>query len=117
MSGTIRKVRVVNGTYYLENQFEGFVDPQGADPSAPNNSQPFLTSVATRALIFIEADNCIGPIHSQLRPGGEGQVVFVIPRGPTRDLEVELPGRFRLTAAAGLLLLAAATALAMFFFS
>ncbi|MGL5071941.1 MAG: phosphatidylserine decarboxylase family protein, partial [Aeromonas salmonicida] len=28
VSGTIRKVRVVNGTYYLENQFEGFVDPQ-----------------------------------------------------------------------------------------
>lgn len=68
VSGTIRKVRVVNGTYYLENQFEGFVDPQGADPSAPNNSQPFLTSVATRALIFIEADNpkiglmCVVPV-------------------------------------------------------
>lgn len=68
MSGTIRKVRIVNGTYYLENQFEGFADPQGADPSAPNNSQPFLTSVATRALIFIEADNpkiglmCVVPV-------------------------------------------------------
>lgn len=68
VSGTIRKVRVVNGTYYLENQFEGFADPQGADPSAPNNSQQFLTSVATRALIFIEADNpkiglmCVVPV-------------------------------------------------------
>ncbi|WP_287146694.1 phosphatidylserine decarboxylase family protein [Aeromonas sp.] len=68
VSGIIRKVRIVNGTYYLENQFEGFGDPQGADPSAPNNSQPFLTSVATRALIFIEADNpkiglmCVVPV-------------------------------------------------------
>lgn len=68
VSGTIRKVRVVNGTYYLENQFEGFLDADGADPSAPNNSQPFLTSVATRALIFIEADNpkiglmCVVPV-------------------------------------------------------
>lgn len=68
VSGTIRKVRVVNGTYYLENQFEGFLDSDGADPSAPNNSQPFLTSVATRALIFIEADNpkiglmCVVPV-------------------------------------------------------
>ena len=68
VSGIIRKVRIVNGTYYLENQFEGFGDPQGGDPSAPNNSQPFLTSVATRALIFIEADNpkiglmCVVPV-------------------------------------------------------
>ncbi|MFM5510524.1 phosphatidylserine decarboxylase family protein [Aeromonas rivipollensis] len=68
VSGTIRKVRVVNGTYYLENQYEGFLDADGADPSAPNNSQPFLTSVATRALIFIEADNpriglmCVVPV-------------------------------------------------------
>jgi DNA polymerase-3 subunit alpha len=53
--------------------------------------------VGKQMRIFIEAGNCIGPIHSQLKPGGEGQVVFVIPRGPTRDLEVELPGRFRLT--------------------
>jgi len=48
--------------------------------------------------IFIEADKCIGPIRSQLKPGGEGQVVFVLPRGPAKDYEVELPGRFRLTA-------------------
>ncbi len=33
VSGTIRKVRIVNGTYYLENQFEGFADPQGRIPA------------------------------------------------------------------------------------
>lgn len=68
VSGTIKKVSVVNGSYYLENLYEGFANPQGADPSAPNDSQPFLTAVATRALIFIEADNpkiglmCVMPV-------------------------------------------------------
>jgi len=68
VSGTIRKAYVVNGSYYLENLYEGFKNPKGADPSAPNDSQPFLTAVATRALIFIEADNpkiglmCVMPV-------------------------------------------------------
>jgi phosphatidylserine decarboxylase len=68
VSGTIKKVSVVNGSYYLENLYEGFANPQGADPSAPNDSQPFLTAAATRALIFIEADNpkiglmCVMPV-------------------------------------------------------
>lgn len=68
VSGTIRKAYVVNGSYYLENLYQGFLDPSGADPSAPNDSQPFITAVATRAVIFIEADNpaiglmCVVPV-------------------------------------------------------
>ncbi len=68
VSGTIRKAYVVGGSYYLENLYQGFKNPEGADSSAPNDSQPFLTSVATRALIFIEADNpkiglmCVVPV-------------------------------------------------------
>ncbi len=68
VSGTVCKAYVVNGSYYLENAYEGFRNPSGADPSAPNDSQPFLTAVATRALIFIEADNpriglmCVMPV-------------------------------------------------------
>ena len=68
VSGTIQKAYVVGGTYYLENLYQGFLDPSGADPSAPNNSQPFITSVAARAIIFIEADNpaiglmCVVPV-------------------------------------------------------
>lgn len=68
VSGTVTKTRIVNGTYYLENLYEGFRNPEGADSSAPNDSQPFLTAVATRALIFIEADNpkiglmCVMPV-------------------------------------------------------
>jgi phosphatidylserine decarboxylase len=57
VSGTVKKAFVVNGSYYLENRYQGFINPDGGDPSAPNDSQPFLTAVATRAVIFIEADN------------------------------------------------------------
>lgn len=57
VSGRVRKAFVVNGSYYLENRYEGFLNHGDADPSAPNDSQAFLTAVATRAVIFIEADN------------------------------------------------------------
>ncbi|MDP5199712.1 phosphatidylserine decarboxylase family protein [Flavobacterium sp. DG2-3] len=68
VNGRIVKTAIVNGTYYLENLYQGFYNPQGPDSSAPNNSQAFLTAVATRALIFIEADNpaiglmCVMPV-------------------------------------------------------
>jgi phosphatidylserine decarboxylase len=32
----------------------GFPNP---DPAAPNDSQSFITAIATRALVFIQADN------------------------------------------------------------
>ena len=59
VSGVVKKAYLVNGTYYLENRHEGFMHhkAKGADTSAPNDSQAFLTAVATRAVIFIEADN------------------------------------------------------------
>jgi len=51
VSGTIKKAYVIDGTYYSETLAEGY------DPSGPNKSQGYITEVATRALIFIEADN------------------------------------------------------------
>lgn len=39
------------GTYYSETPAEGY------DPAGPNDSQAYITEVATRAMIFIEADN------------------------------------------------------------
>lgn len=57
VSGTVKKAYMLNGSYYLGNRYQGFCNPEGADDSAPNNSQPFLTAVATRAVIFIESDN------------------------------------------------------------
>ena len=61
IDGIIKKTYVVLGTYYSQNIFQGFLNgglrDQKPDPSAPNKSQPFIASVATRALIFIESPN------------------------------------------------------------
>ena len=54
MSGTIKKIHHVDGTYYSEAASEGF------DPVGPNNSQGYISHTATRALIFIEADGPVG---------------------------------------------------------
>jgi phosphatidylserine decarboxylase len=51
VSGTVTKAYVKDGTYYAEAASHGF------DPAGPNDSQAFITEVATRAVIFIEADN------------------------------------------------------------
>lgn len=57
VSGTVVKAYNLDGTYYGEAFNQGFANPKGADPVAANNSQAFLTSTATRAVIFIRADN------------------------------------------------------------
>ena len=55
VDGVIIKAYVVEGSYYSEAQSGGF------DPTAPNNTQSYITEVAARAIIFIETDNkCIG---------------------------------------------------------
>ncbi len=51
VSGTIVKAYVVDGSYYSESPAYGY------DPSGPNESQGYITSVATRAIFFIQADN------------------------------------------------------------
>ena len=62
VNGTIVKAYVVDGTYYSETLAEGY------DDSGPNESQGYITHVATRALIFIQADNpdiglmCVMPV-------------------------------------------------------
>jgi phosphatidylserine decarboxylase len=62
VSGKIAKAYVVDGSYYSETLSEGF------DPTGENESQGYITELATRALIFIEADNpaiglmCIMPV-------------------------------------------------------
>jgi phosphatidylserine decarboxylase len=62
VTGTIKKLELVPGTYYAEAASEGF------DAAGPNNSQGYIAHVAARALIFIEADNpaiglmCVIPI-------------------------------------------------------
>ncbi len=62
VSGTIVKANVVDGSYYSETPAEGF------DPLAPNESQSYITEVATRAIILIQADDpriglmCVMPV-------------------------------------------------------
>jgi len=51
VTGKIAKAYVKAGSYFAEAASRGF------DPAGPNDSQGFITEVATRALVFIEADN------------------------------------------------------------
>ncbi len=51
VDGTIVRTKVVPGSYYAEALSEGF------DPAGPNDSQGFITQVATRAVVMIEADD------------------------------------------------------------
>jgi len=51
VNGTIIKTYNVPGTYYSESLANRH------DPEGPNDSQGYITSVAARAVIFIEADN------------------------------------------------------------
>ncbi|KAI4129225.1 MAG: hypothetical protein LQ338_002337 [Usnochroma carphineum] len=51
MSGIVKKAYRQPGAYYAQCPSVGF------DGSTPNGSQAYLTHVATRAIIFIEADN------------------------------------------------------------
>lgn len=57
VNGKIVKTVNIPGTYYAESPAMGFVNEEGPDPAAPNLSQSFITAIAARALIFIEANN------------------------------------------------------------
>jgi phosphatidylserine decarboxylase len=51
VSGRIVKTRLFDGSYYAQTPAVGF------DPAGPNESQGYITQVASRGLVFIEADN------------------------------------------------------------
>jgi DNA polymerase-3 subunit alpha len=52
-----------------------------------------------RLTVFAAAPSCLGPIRSQLKPGGEGQVTFIVSRDQgAREYEIELKGGYRLSA-------------------
>lgn len=56
VDGTIVKAYNLPGSYYAENLYEGFTSATPDDTQA-TASQGFLTSTATRAVIFIKSDN------------------------------------------------------------
>ena len=51
VAGTVIRQYVIDGSYYSETPAVGF------DPAAPNESQGYITEVATRGVMLIEADN------------------------------------------------------------
>jgi phosphatidylserine decarboxylase len=51
VDGRIIKAYVKDGTYFAEALTHGF------DPAGPNDSQAYITEIATRAIIFIDTDN------------------------------------------------------------
>jgi len=54
--------------------------------------------VGRRLTVFAGHEKCIGPIRSQLKLGGEGQVSFVVIRdNGAREYEIELKGGYRLS--------------------
>lgn len=59
VTGTVVKAYVVPGTYYSEPLFEGLGDrnAQGIEMANEVISQGYLTALATRAIIFFEADD------------------------------------------------------------
>jgi len=59
VSGKIVKQYVVDGTYYSEPLFEGLGDPSVHEitKAGEADGQGFITATATRAIIFIQADN------------------------------------------------------------
>jgi len=59
VSGTVKKAFVQDGTYFSEPLFEGLGEPYGEsiDQGGISSGQGYLTALATRAVIFIEADN------------------------------------------------------------
>lgn len=57
VNGTVVKVVHVPGTYYAESPEMGFLGNGGPGPCAPNLSQGFITQIAARALVFIQANH------------------------------------------------------------
>jgi len=51
VTGTIKKAYIKQGSYYSGTE------SQGMDPGSPNFSQGYIAHVATRAIIYIEADD------------------------------------------------------------
>lgn len=59
ISGTVKRAFVQDGTYFSEPLFEGVGDPSNTeiDPTGLPLAQGYLSALATRAIIVIEADN------------------------------------------------------------
>lgn len=57
VNGKVFDIVNIPGTYYSQSPSQGFPNP---DPCATLDSQPYLSSVATRGIIYIQAEGPIG---------------------------------------------------------
>ena len=56
--------------------------------------------VGRKLTVFAGDAKCLGPIQAQLKPGGEGQVTFIVSReAGAKEYEIELKDRFQLSPA------------------
>jgi phosphatidylserine decarboxylase len=68
VSGKVVKTKIVDGTYFSEPPYTGWQGKRGLDVEGQITGQGYLAAMATRGLIFIEADNpdigllCVVPI-------------------------------------------------------
>lgn len=68
VSGRIVKTYVAQGTYFSEPLFSGMNNPHGPDVLGQGTGQAYISAVATRCFIYIQADNpdiglmCVMPI-------------------------------------------------------
>jgi DNA polymerase-3 subunit alpha len=66
------------------------------------NAEPIdglAEKIGRRLTVFAGSEKCLAPIHSQLKPGGEGQVSFIVIRDAgAKEYEIELKGGYRLSA-------------------
>jgi phosphatidylserine decarboxylase len=68
VSGKIVKTNIVNGTYFSEPPYTGWQSKARMDIEEQITGQGYLAAMATRGLIFIEADNpdiglmCVVPV-------------------------------------------------------
>lgn len=54
--------------------------------------------IGRRLTVFAASEACLQPIQAQLKPGGEGQVSFIVSRdNGAREYEIELKGKFRVS--------------------
>ncbi|KND93841.1 Phosphatidylserine decarboxylase proenzyme 3 [Tolypocladium ophioglossoides CBS 100239] len=60
VTGKVVFSKVIDGTYFSEPTINGFTNPDGPDPAAPDKAQGYITHVATRAMYLIDTESPIG---------------------------------------------------------
>ncbi len=60
VEGDVVYAGIIDGTYFSEPTINGFTNPAGPDPAAPDQAQSYITHVATRAILIINTGGPLG---------------------------------------------------------